>query len=296
MQGRNKPGFPYWAQDTIWSSPVWTYVNGDHWPEIFVGIDCGWGGSTCYKKFGHVGGAVIALRHDGSVAPGFPISMPGQVVWSTPAVAPLLGNGGNQVIYGSGLFYPNAGRTVQIYDTHGHAIASIPMYGRTFSSPAIGEILPTGKNQIVIGSEDGYTDIIDTNWHRLAHICTAPTTKGCTVSHSSPIIGDLNNDGFQEVIAVGSNTWHVIDHTLKSVLDVQIKETAFGLAASPTLANVDGKATLFFTLIGAGAGGNHAEVVSYVFPQAAGWSAWPMFKADPNRDGNPLPGAPVPAH
>ncbi|WP_157695265.1 hypothetical protein [Nakamurella panacisegetis] len=287
LAGNNKKGFPYFAQDTIWSSPTVTKVDGDAYPRIIFGYDCGGSGAqTCYQKWHTHGGVLTSLRHDGSTAPGWPQLIPGQVVWSTPAVASLYGGTKKQIIVGTGLFYSNAGYATYVFDSSGHRLMTVPMHGRTFSSPAIGDVMGTGSGapQIVIGDEFGHTDIIDGKGHRLVDVCTAKLNT-CVMSHSSPIIGDLYGNGHQEVVAVGGNTFSIIDHTGRITNTVQIKETALGLAASPTLVNIDGKATLFFTLMAKSAGGNQAEVVSYTFPTRAGASAWPMFKGNTQRSG-----------
>jgi WD40 repeat protein len=285
IAGNTKPGFPFFAQDTIWSSPTVAKMDGDPYPRIVFGYDCsGVPGESCYARWHSHGGVLMSLEHTGKPTPGFPVFLPGQTEWSTPAVTSLYGTAAKQIVIGTGLYWPNAGQVTYVYDASGHRLAAIPMTGRTFSSPAIGDVLHLGHPQIVIGSEDGYTDIIDNTFHRRAHTCTSILT-GCAVSHSSPIIGDLYNNGQQEIVGVGGNHFVIIDHTGLRIASVQIPETVFGLAASPTLVNISGKATLFFATMARGAGGAHAEVYAYTFQSAAGLSAWPMFKADATRSG-----------
>jgi WD40 repeat protein len=285
IAGRTKPGFPYFAQDTIWSSPTVAKVAGDPYPRIIFGYDCsGVPGESCFARWHSHGGVLMSLEHNGKPSPGFPIFLPGQTEWSTPAVVSLYGTAATQIVIGTGLYWPNAGKATYVFDTSGRRLATIPMTGRTFSSPAIGDVLNLGHPQIVIGSEDGTTDIIDNAFHRRLHICTSILT-GCAVSHSSPIIGDLYNNGLQEIVAVGGNHFVIVDHTGRRIATVQIPETILGLAASPTLVNIAGKATLFFAVMARGAGGGHAAVYAYTFTTSAGPSAWPMFKANPSRTG-----------
>lgn len=285
--GANKPGFPIWVKDTVWSSPVVSDIDNDGWSEIIFGYDCGGGGTQiCNVKYQSKGGFVTVYDHNGRLRPGWPRFIPGQVVWSTPAVANIAGDSGKEIIVGTGLFWPSAGKQTWVLDRNGRTIKTIPMLGRTFASPAIGDILHTGRAQIVITDDTGYTDIIDTKWHRLAHVCTARISGGrCATSHTSPIIGDLNNDGYQEVITAGSNSFYVIDHTRNAVVSVQIPETFYGLSASPTLVNRAGRATLYFALMAKSSGGNRAQVMAYTFPTAAGNSAWPTFKINAARNG-----------
>ncbi|MEJ7649004.1 MAG: WD40 repeat domain-containing protein [Nakamurella sp.] len=285
--GANKRGFPIWVKDTVWSSPVVSDIDNDGYSEIIFGYDCGGGGTQiCHVKYKSKGGFVTVYDHNGRLRPGWPKFIPGQVVWSTPAVANIVGDSGKEIIVGTGLFWPGAGKQTWVLDRNGRTIKTVPMLGRTFASPAIGDVLHTGRAQIVITDDTGYTDIIDTNWHRLAHVCTARISGGrCATSHTSPIIGDVNNDGYQEVITAGSNSFYVIDHTRKAVVSVQIPETFYGLSASPTLVNRAGRATLYFALMAKSSGGNRAQVMAYTFPTAAGNSAWPTFKVNAARNG-----------
>lgn len=296
LAGNNKPGFPIWVQDTIWSSPTVAVLDGDIFPRIVFGYDCGGSGAqTCYQKFHAQGGVLTVITHDGKVAPGFPVFMAGQVTWSTPAVASLFGTSSKQIVVGTGLFWTGTGYTTYVFDAFGHRLMAVPLSGRTFSSPAIGDVLGLGRPQIVIGSEDGQTNIIDNAGHLRARTCTA-TLASCVQSHSSPIIGDVLGNGQQQIVAVGANGFHVIDRTGKSVVYVQIPETVLGLAAAPTLVNIGGRATLFFSLMARGSDGNHAEVVSYTFPTSAGPSSWPTFKGDMSRMGtSPAKIIPMPA-
>ena len=121
--------------------------------------------------------------------------------------------------------------------------------------------------------------------------------KTCVHSHSSPVIGDLYGDGRQEIVAVGGNSFYVIDHTGRKTTTVQIKETTLGLAASPSLVNINGQSTLFFALMAKSHGGTCAQVMAYTFPKRrANASAWPTFKANLIRSGSsPKKVIPVPA-
>ena len=94
--------------------------------------------------------------------------------------------------------------------------------------------------------------------------------KTCVHSHSSPIIGDLYGDGRQEIVAVGGNSFYIIDHTGRKTTTVQIKETTLGLAASPSLVNINGQSTLFFALMAKSHGGTCAQVMVLHLPQETG--------------------------
>lgn len=298
--GHNKAGFPFFAQDTIWSSPTVAMMDGDRYPRIVFGYDCsGVPGEACYARWHSHGGVVTAITHTGRVAPGWPVFIPGQVVWSTPAVASLFGTAAKQVVFGTGLYWnAPAGQQVWAFDSSGHRLPGFPaaLSGRSMSSPAIGNVLgqARGAQQIAIGTQNGRTELIDNTGHVHFNACTAPLAA-CANADSSPIIGDPYNNGQQLVIAVGGNSFHVLDRYGHDIAHAQIKETAIGLTAAPTLVNIRGRATLFFALMANGPGGRHAEVASYTFPTAAGRSAWPAFKNSMARGGSQAVVVPVPA-
>ena len=143
----------------LFRSPVVATLDGDPYPQIIFGYDCaGVPGQDCYTTYHRGGGYVTALKHTGQVAAGWPRFVPGQVVWSTPAVGDLYGDGRKEVVVGTGLYWAApAGNQVLAFDSHGKTLVGFPVAvnGRTFSSPALGDVLGTGKPQIAIGVENG---------------------------------------------------------------------------------------------------------------------------------------------
>lgn len=82
--GTELPGFPQFIDQTMMSSPAIGDIDGDGKPEIVVG------GGVFYT--GAVGKKVYAFRCDGTMAPGWPVSVDGQV-FNSPALADLDGDG-----------------------------------------------------------------------------------------------------------------------------------------------------------------------------------------------------------
>ena len=307
LAGNTKPGFPFWAKDTIWSSPVVATLDGDAYPSIVFGYDCfGVSGQDCYRDYRKGGGYVTVLGHTGVVRPGWPRFLAGETVWSTPAVADLFGNGRKEIVVGTGLFFkddsthPTAGHQVLGFDSAGRTLPGFPIAvtSRTFSSPAIGDVLGLGTPQIAIGLENGTTGLFDSTGHRRWQKCTSYLGTTCVGSHASPAIADVFGTGRQQVVAVGGNDFHILDAAGTDIAHAVIPETLVGLAATPTLVNIDGTAKILFALMAKDTDPNkrRAKVITYTLPNALGKSAWPMFKANLTRTGSGLPYVPNALH
>ena len=79
LDGSNKPGWPYWVGDTIFSSPALADLNGDGKLEVIIGADSHQQavmppGIGLPSGFGTTpGGLLVVIDLDGGNVPGFPI-------------------------------------------------------------------------------------------------------------------------------------------------------------------------------------------------------------------------------
>ena len=90
-------------------------IDGDGRPEIVLGGDI-WAGNPLQAP---EGGLVWILRHDGSVYPGYPKTVPFQTVWSSPAVADIDRDGDLDGDPGMEVAFTAEGGWVYAYDTNG---------------------------------------------------------------------------------------------------------------------------------------------------------------------------------
>lgn len=294
LAGQEHAGFPIWFQDTSWSSPTIAYLDGTGYPDIVVGYDCnGGGGDVCDLQYHHGGGYITVVNHDGQVLPGWPRFLSGQVIWSTPAVGDLFGNGQQEVVVGTGLYWPSpAGSEVMAFAANGSSLPGWPVAvgGRVMASPALGKVTPGGSAlQVAVTAENGETYLIDASgqidWAHCAITAGLPPQDNCPPSHSSPIIADVAGTGSPQVIGEGAGGWTAYD-AYGNVVTAGYVTGSEGLTAAPTAVDLNNHATLLFNSSFSGGTYGQAGVAAYTFPSPLGPAPWPTFKQNMQRSGN----------
>lgn len=161
--------------------------------------------------FGTANGRLYVVKHDGTVAPGFPVTLPREIV-SSPAVGTVTRPNGSTAIaivvgFGSGFQGQQDAGGVRAYLNDGTLLwerltsAFIGSSAPVVSAPAIGDIDDDGRSDVVFTSFDervyaveGGTGALKQGW---------PHQTYDTI-WSSPALADLDGDGKLEVI-VGSD-------------------------------------------------------------------------------------------
>ena len=265
-------GWPFNNGDTVWSSPAIGDLDLDGQNEVVIGADC-WSGPNWYPR----GGLIWAFKGNGQVMKGWPKST-AQVIWSSPAIGDIDGDGFPEVVVGTGHYWTNvAGNRVYALRYNGTDLPGWPVEtgDNLFSSPALGDVDHDGRLEVAIGGNDGYLYLIDDNG---GIIWKQGLYEGDDVL-SSPAIGDLDGDGEMEII-VGTYGKLAIWNADGSTYDtIPVHRITFN---SPSLGDIDhdGKVEILY-----GAGVESTDGRLTVWDEAGTYSAsgfpWPMFRHDP---------------
>jgi hypothetical protein len=155
---------------------------------------------------------VYAWHHDGSPVGGWPVVLI-DTVWSSPALADIDRDGYLEVIIGSdaGLDPYTLGGTLQVFNHDGTVVPGFPQYidQTIFSSPAIGDLNKDGWLDIVVGTGNYYPNkgYKVYAWDHVGNPLPGwPVSTGGYMS-SSPALGDLDGDGYLEVVVGSFDHW-----------------------------------------------------------------------------------------
>ena len=241
--------------DTLWSSPAAVDVDKNGTVEIVLGGDIYAGNPLGVAR----GGLLWVLNgRNGTNFPGYPRSLPGQTIWSSPAIADLDGDNRPDVIVGTGNNGPY-GDSQSVRRLYAFRLAdrqNLPgwpadMPGRVVGHPAVGDVDGDGRLEVAAASEGGYVTVVEHNGVRKWATCNAAATTQCPGSpiqstHGGVAIADVDGDGQQEVISALSQRLRVYRGTDRAI------EADFLLSGNGTIgptsvaavSEIDGKAII----------------------------------------------------
>jgi len=317
------PEWPFSALDTTVSSAAIADIDGDGKKDVVVGHDAS--GSAR-------GGVLQVLSAQGEALPNWPRANLEQVVWSSPALGDLDGDGQLEIFHGSGLDLSTTD-DVQVgeqfyawnHDASSLVSSSTPglllnTQGRTFSSPALGDVDGDGEKEIVFLSTVLYNkdgNPIDQNGNVVSlsqvrgQLLYAVNPDGTLLpgfplrpfpfvpnTHvlSSPALADVNHDGRQDIIVTTGWGALVFDALTANPLDgmgvfqnLQDLQSQWPVQSSPAIGDIDldGKLELVwgapYSLTPGGAVQGGMIQVFELGTNA--YREWPMFRRTPNRTG-----------
>lgn len=303
LDGTYVPGFPRFLYDTIWSSPALADLDKDGWLEIVFGGDMDEYPGQPYPT----GGLLWVIRHDGSVQPGFPRSIPGrQTIWSSPAVTDLDGDGWLDIVFGTGLNFndaPENGHRVHAVDRFGNYLPGWPeMVGdRVMASPAVGDLHPAAGLEVATLSEDGYIHVHTAAGTELWAACNVTGYKPCGANygvHGSVSIADVDNDGQQEVLGAAEHVFRVFNGANGQTEASVSMGQSWAPPTPPTITQVSGETwvlqpvTLETNTDGLPGTGDTLTVHRWRTGTPLGRADWPTFKQNSRRTGSVLDDVP----
>ena len=286
--GRTLSGWPFFSGDSVFSTAAAADLYGTGDRELILG-----GASTRGEALSEDypnGGHVRILNSQGGLVCDFETN---QEVDSSPAVGTFL-NGGYGIVVGTGSYYGGASDTgtLQAFDPYCHRVWSDHLDGVTSSSPALSDVLGSGRLEVVEGTDSGHGGSV---W-----VIDAPT--GQPIWHTavsgrvigSVVTADLTGQGYQDLIVPTVFGTDILDGRTGAIVTVL---TQAGFQNSP-LVTVDPDGQTGITLAGYNGSNQgvvyHYEVAGSDGAEAVGGTAWPMFHHDPQLTGvEPLP-APKP--
>jgi hypothetical protein len=288
QNGRDLPGWPRFARDTVWSSPAAVDLTGDGVNEMVIGID-----AHNDPTFGdREGGYVLALRGDNTMLPGWP-QFQDDAVFSSPAVADLDGDQKPEIVIGSGNFWRGLknntalGRTVTAYRTDGSILWRQRTDGSVSNAPAIGDVNGDGNLDVVIVADDGDDKAYAFDgrdgallWKQL------PKNIFSDRAHGNVILGDFDGDGDNDVftpvggqvaIMRGEDGIHFTG-TSNPWGDVPVYSAQGIMTNTPALGDLtgDGKLELVTAT---------SVVKAWTMEDNTGVATWPMFRRNPLHTG-----------
>ncbi|MCU1358112.1 MAG: repeat-containing protein [Acidimicrobiales bacterium] len=301
----SKTGTLLWRkflEDSNWSSPTVADIDRDGKPEVIVGGDI-----YANNPLGKPEGGLIWVLHgnNGANYPGYPLSVAGQTVWSSPAIADLNGDKYPELVVGTGFNWPDPRgrqvRAITAYNRKNLPGWPVTVEGRVMGSPAIGDLDGDGKLEVSFASDGGWLYSYEANGHRNWRGCNATSINGCNTGYytsGGTVIADVDADGSQEVISTLDKDLRIYDGKTGAVED-SYRLTDVGTLApgsSPAVAEVNGKTVIAQSTVyrvnghgGVMAPGDLTRVYLFATGNSLCRADWPQFHRDARRSGRYQP-------
>ncbi|HMO11848.1 MAG TPA: FG-GAP-like repeat-containing protein, partial [Actinotalea sp.] len=292
--GASLPGWPKWLWDTLWSSPAVGDVDGDGVYDVVVGGDCE-GNSIGTQPCGATGGGYVwAFNRDGTEK--WRWFLRGQVVWSSPALADLNGDGAQDVVVGSGGYWgePNGRVVTALNGKTGTVLWQAATPARVVGSPSLADVTGDGKPDVFVVTHGGYlVGLNGANGQQLWSPRCLTDSGSCgnlnAGTKTGVALADIDGDGSIEAITQGEQRLRVYDArtgTLEAAVRSAYSGTIFAPANSPTVAQVNGQTWIVQPVRGRSSSGAD-ELVVTVFRTGSplGAAPWPTFKQNSQRTG-----------
>lgn len=192
-------GFPYQADDTVWSSASLYDVDHDGRSEIFIGSPSTGGGPQP-----HMGGTMFALDwRNGTVATMWRNNI-SESIDAAPAIADIDRDGRMDVVTTTGWAFQNA-HSQSIFAWHlddGSPVKGWPVNtgSITPASVAIGDLDRDNRPEVIAASWDGRVRAYHGNGRLMWNVDAYHGAPQRARIEAGPIVTDLDGDGYQDVI------------------------------------------------------------------------------------------------
>jgi len=302
--GVMNPGWPFFTDDTVFSSPALADVTGSGVPDVIMGGDAT-AGPGSFR-----GGMMRAITGAGHLLWEFKVD---EQVRSSPAIGTIDGSGQPSIVFGTGNFWQeNGGATdsTSIFSltTTGQLKWRKDLGGDTLAGPALADVLGTGQPDIIEGTagtpaspNTGLIWVLDGNGNPLPGWGGVTSPGGVVIGSIST--ADLSGDGAQDLLVpTGAGVFIYDGRTAQQVAALDVGLVGF---QNTPLVTDDGGASVGITIAGTQPDGTGVVQHWRVAGGQLGAIGWPMFHHDPQHTGNlasiaaptacaPLPQSPPP--
>ena len=219
--------------DTIWSSPAAVDVDRNGTLEVVVGGDIYAGNPLGVPQ----GGLLWTLdgRNGARFKGRAPRSLPGQTIWSSPAITDLDGDGSPDAVVGTGNNGPFGDGSAQrkVWAVRLSNNGNVPGWpvtppGRVVHQPAVGDVDGDGRPEVVAATETGYLRAYEhtgaVKWTTCNYATTSSCDGGITHTRGGVVIADVDDDGVQEVLSALTQRLRVYDgRTSNATIEADIR-------------------------------------------------------------------------
>ncbi|MCL7414158.1 MAG: PGF-pre-PGF domain-containing protein [ANME-2 cluster archaeon] len=181
---------------------------------------------------------LYAWNSAGIPVTGFPLTLTGYI-YSTPALADVDNDGYSEIAIGT------ESNRVYLVNGDGTIFPNWPVIigGSVRSQPAFGDIDGDGELEIVVNALDNKTYALNIDGSNVSGWPRSISSFGVTIEYQSPAVGDIDNDGTDEVVVSAS----VLDNSYAGKLvafngDGSIlwnAQTKLNHYSSPAIGNID---------------------------------------------------------
>lgn len=283
--GAVKDGWPFYQDDTTFSSPALFDVDGDGTSEYIVGGDSSIGGPV-----DHDGGMVRAIRGNGELIWEYRVD--NEIIRSSPAIGDIDGDGEPEIVVGTGdakYLNPNENtRSIFVLRRDGTLKWRRDLGEATPGSPALADVNGDGKLDVIQGTfgrgENKRFWVF--NGDGSANPLFDPGDADGVQILGQPSTADIDADGGQDiVIATGSGVTAFSGKTGAQLFALQTGVASYQNA--PLINDVDNNGRLDIVIAGTKPD-NTAIVSRYEMPPSSvmGSLAWPQFRKDNRHTGS----------
>jgi hypothetical protein len=272
MDGDSNPAtqgvFKVLGQPVNYGSPATADIDGDGFPEIV---------------YGSFDSKLYVWKANGTNVPGFPFTA-NNVIVSSPAIGYLDGPGDTS----PEIVFASAGDSLYVLEPNGQRRPGWPKFVKTGGnsrspSPALADMNNDGFLDIVYQSTNGGVYAFNRDGSALAPwVNVRYSTDVSSASESSPVVADINGDGFNDVVCGGEiGQLYALSGADGSVLPGFPIQLAGEIRGAPAVGDLDKDGKTEIMLAG---WDKNIYIWDYDFPFSPGKTPpWPMYNHDARR-------------